>query len=190
MSFLPDDLRDFVQFGYLTGWRKGEIRQLEWRHIAGNVLRLPPAISKNKDGRVLILVGELAEIIERRRTLQRDTIPWVFFRADGNQVKRFYRSWKTACLQAGLPVDTPQERKRFHDFRRATARDLSRAGIPDRIAMSIIGHKTRPIYDRYNIVNEGDIAQALTQAAQYRSRRGYNLATLEEGRARKETKGE
>jgi hypothetical protein len=50
---------------------------------------------------------------------------------------------------------------RFHDFRRTTARDLSRAGSPDRIAMSIMGHKARSIYDRSNIVNEGDIAQAL-----------------------------
>ena len=56
--------------------------------------------------------------------------------------------------------------------------------------MSIMGHKMRSIYDRYNIVNEGNIAQALTQAAQYRSRRGYNLATFGEERASKETEGE
>ena len=53
--------------------------------------------------------------------------------------------------------------------------------------MSIMGHKTRSIYDRYNVVNEGDIAQALTQAAQYRACRGYNLATLEEERASQKT---
>jgi hypothetical protein len=56
--------------------------------------------------------------------------------------------------------------------------------------MSIMGHKTRSIYDRYNIVNEGDIVQALTQAAQYRSHRGYNLATLGEEQAAQETEGE
>jgi hypothetical protein len=54
---------------------------------------------------------------------------------------------------------------RLHDFRRTTARDLSRAGIPDRIAMSNMEHKTQSIYDRYNIVNEGDIARAFMQAA-------------------------
>jgi hypothetical protein len=48
----------------------------------------------------------------------------------------------------------------------------------------------RSIYDRYNIVNKGNIAQALTQAAQYRSRRGYNLATLGEDQARQGTEGE
>ncbi len=56
--------------------------------------------------------------------------------------------------------------------------------------MSIMGHKTRSIYDRYNIVNECDIAQALMQAAQYHARRGYNLATLGEDRARQETEEE
>ena len=29
---------------------------------------------------------------------------------------------------AGLPVERQQKRKRFHDLRRTTARDLSRAG--------------------------------------------------------------
>ena len=28
--FLPRDLADFALFGYLTGWRKGEIRSLRW----------------------------------------------------------------------------------------------------------------------------------------------------------------
>ena len=39
--------------------------------------------------------------------------------------------------------------------------------------MAIMGHKTRAMYDRYNIVNEGDISMALTQAEAYRARRGY-----------------
>jgi hypothetical protein len=47
--------------------RKGEILTLEWRDIHGDVIRLKPQIAKNKDGRVIIIVGEIANIIARRQ---------------------------------------------------------------------------------------------------------------------------
>jgi hypothetical protein len=72
---------------------------------------------------------------------------------------------ENCLLKAGLPVDTPQERKRFHDFRRTTARDLSHAGSPDHIAWSIMGHKTRSIYDRYSIVVRRDSSNCIAVQA-------------------------
>ena len=75
LAFLPDYLKDITRFAYHTGWRKGEILTLQWRDIQGDVIRLRPEIAKNKDGRVIIMVGELENIIARRQAERVELCP-------------------------------------------------------------------------------------------------------------------
>lgn len=152
---LPEYLKDAISFLYLSGWRLGEMRALEWRDVdlAGKIVRLRPAISKNKDGRVLPLSGELLETVERANAKRRLDCPYVFHLA-GQPVGDFKRSWATACKAACVG------RILVHDLRRTAVRNMVRAGIPDRVAMTLSGHKTRSVFDRYNIVSESDLAQA------------------------------
>lgn len=160
---LPEHVRDFALFAYLTGWRKGEIASLRWADVDGDVIRLRPEDSKNGTGRTVPLEDELAELMERRKAARRVktangvTLAGLVFHHAGQPIVDLRKSWRTATKLAGCPG------RLFHDLRRTAVRNLVRAGVPEGVAMSISGHKTRSIFDRYNIVNEDQKREALAR---------------------------
>jgi integrase len=159
---LPEHLKDPITFLYHSGWRVSEMSALEWRNVdfAGKVTRLRPEISKNEDGRLLPIKDEVQGIIERAKRNRRLHCLNVFH-DDGQPIGSFRKAWNTACKAASLGKIIG------HDLRRSAVRNMARAGIPERMAMSLSGHKTRSVFDRYNSVSGADLAKAAERLQQH-----------------------
>jgi integrase len=128
-------------------------------------------------------------------------------RGQAVRIGELRKVWESRCIKVGLgemvpvtdssgePVvenprcDRPNAKPRqklkyvgktFHDLRRSAVRNMVRGGVPERVAMAISGHKTRSVFDRYNIVSGADLDVARAQMANYydREKVGDNSGTI------------
>ena len=170
ITHLPAYLQDFTLFAYITGMRKGEVQSLKWQNVTADTITLRAENSKNGEGRTIVLEGELAEVIERRRQARKVKdkkgnfvmLSEYVFHLKGEPIGSFRKSWATACKFANVPG------RLFHDLRRCAARNLLAAGVPQAVAMKITGHKTDSMFRRYAIVTVDQQREALKMAAVYR----------------------
>ncbi|MFZ5572175.1 MAG: tyrosine-type recombinase/integrase [Thermodesulfobacteriota bacterium] len=161
---MPDFLQDIITFAYKTGWRISEIVGLTWNQVdrKQGIVRLEVGETKNNEARTIYLDSELKALFQNRWAKRSNLMPYVFLNRTGtDRVKRFDKAWKNACKDAKIGL------RHFHDFRRTAVRNMVRSGIPERVAMMISGHKTRSVFDRYNIVNDTDLKLACRQQETY-----------------------
>jgi integrase len=127
--------------------------------------------AKIRVARSVPLVGELAELIARRRLEMSAKTPLVFHN-NAAPIGDFRKSWATACKLAGVPE------KLFYDLRRSGARDLIRAGVSQSVVMSIGGWRTDAMFRRYNISSDADQRKALLDRQAYSAQQ---IASTEPG---------
>jgi integrase len=183
---LPEYLRGPATMAYKTGWRRGEVFPLEWSQVdlEAGIVRLNPGETKNDQGRSVYLDEELKEIFQaqwEQRKKRGILCPFVFPNRTGKgMIKDCRYPWDRACKEANI------SRRLVHDLRRTAVRNMVRAGIPERVTMTISGHKTRTVFDRYNIVSDADLRMAAVRQEEYlKTVTGTKTGTIHEIKNRK-----
>jgi integrase len=194
---LPEHLRSLFTMAFFTGMRRGEILKLRWSDVSlkDGTIDLGHGTTKNDEARSVPMGSELLEMLKIERA-KNPSGEFVFI-LKGKRIKSFPKTWGTACVSVGLgkfiyqcktckaealmsdgkvpKICASCEGKVrrlyrgliFHDLRRTGVRNLIRAGVPEKVAMAISGHKTRAVFDRYNIVSDRDLRLATAKLEQY-----------------------
>jgi integrase len=178
--------------------------QIDW---LGNSINLRAGETKNDEGRTIPIISTLKELLLAQHSRKNADCPYVCFRLDSKRhavkIRGFRKAWYGACVKSGLgkwepavnaatgepiydkpsgPRSKPKMKmvyngRLFHDLRRSGVRNLVRAGVPERVAMTISGHKTRSVFERYNIVSERDLSEAARKLADFH-KNGDNSGTV------------
>lgn len=165
VSNLPEHLRPLVTFLYYCGVRLGEACQIEWSQVDldAALIRLEEDQTKNSEARTVPLPAALVDML---RELPKGGP--VF---DSTNIRR---AWRVACAKSGLGTltrlkDSPESvyvGLIIHDLRRSAIKNLMKAGVNEKVAMKISGHKTRNVFDRYHIVDTADVTDAMSRVQQ------------------------
>lgn len=165
-------LRAMFEVAYTYGWRKRELTGMKVSQvdIEKREILLNPGETKNDLGRGAPMTDRVLELMKACIAGKKGN-DYVFTRGKDERGRKtrtpyiwdFREQWERACAAAGVPGLL------FHDLRRTGVRNMRRHGISEKVAMKISGHRTRSVFERYNIIDPSDLADAgqkMNQAAQ------------------------
>jgi len=164
-------LRAMFEVGYTYGWRKSELLSRRVRHadLLERTLSLDPGETKNGEARLVEMTGKVFELL-KECSAGKAADEFLFTRArdrrgrrirTGGRIADFRQDWTAVTKAAGVPELL------FHDLRRSAVGNMIKDGLSEKVAMTVSGHQTRSIFDRYHIVDRG-----LLRAAARKMERG------------------
>ena len=103
------------------------------------------------------LIGQLSRVKALERKLSR-VVSYLFSHLrsqhKGQRVHDFTRDWPDACRKVGISDQTK------HELRHSAVRSMVNRGVPEKVEMQMIGHRTWKVSDRYHTISPGDLRQA------------------------------
>ena len=173
-SHLPENLWPLLTLLYYTGVRIGEATKIMWSYegfpqvdLDKRQITLLGVQTKNGQSRVLPLTDGLVDMLQKR------------FRADGPvfDSTNFRKEFAAAKAKAKCPHVV------IHDFRRSAVSNLVNAGVSETDTMEISGHRSRTVFDRYNVRNTKRLHDAISKVE-----KSHSLVTAEPKKSRKSLK--
>src|SRR5437879_12957134 len=127
--------------------------------LLARTIDLNPGETKNGEGRTVTLT-ESCYVLVLELAKGKHADDSLLTRASGGPVRDFRGAWYALTEAAKMPGLL------FHDLRRSAVRNMVRRGVTERVAMKISGHLSRSVFDRYNIVDPSDLADAALKVEQ------------------------
>lgn len=165
LDALSEEVKPVFVVAYHLGMRTGELLALKrsWVDLREGLIYVNGRVTKNREPKTAPIYGEMGPwlqmLLGRGETESRQCV-WLFSRGD-MPIKSFKGDWEQACDKAGVPGLL------FHDLRRTAVRNMIRAGVPEKVAMQISGHKTASMLWRYNITDTRDVKDAGERTGKY-----------------------
>lgn len=166
-------LRAMFECACTFGWRKSELINLEVFQVdlEDRTISLSPSDTKNGEARIVEMTKPVFDLVSLCMVAKRPE-DRVFTRPASRRhpererpIADFRKAWERATKEAKVPDLL------FHDLRRTGVRNLRRRGIPERVIMQIVGHKTKSMLDRYNIVDREDLKDATRKIEEWHKER-------------------
>jgi integrase len=175
LEALSEEVKPVFVVAYHLGMRTGELLALKrsWVDLKERLIYVNGRVTKNGEPKTAPIYGDMAVWLEKilySGQMESPKCVWLFSRG-GKPIRSFKGDWERTCEVAGVPDLL------FHDLRRTAVRNMIRAGVPEKIAMQISGHKAASMLWRYKITDARDIKEAGKRTERYlKKQKGDNHA--------------
>jgi len=168
-------LKDMLLVAYNTGMRTGEVRTLQWSYIdwQSMFIRLPGEVTKEKSIKNIPINHRVKAVLERLKpplkVVGQGHHDFVFtYRGNPiNSPGGMRRSFRTACISAGLPFGDTLNGILFKDFRRSVKTNMVAAGVDKVYRDTILGHSLKGMDVHYIKPTEVDLTSAMDKYTQW-----------------------
>ena len=185
-------LRCFFVVSYNIGRRMSQLLATKWSQVLFDEKCIVfPATKKYPHSVKAPFFGEMEAFLREQKRLRDELYPgceYVFFwfglrkDKDGEKIERFDALWNNAVAALGArmkadglePIDL-----HVHDLRRSAHYQMRKAGIDSKTRRAIMGHKTGAMDDRYTIIDDEALDDAVAKMNDYQKRQSMFSPTTD-----------